>query len=177
MARENERTQATQPATVAPTPAAPVDDMAAMREQMRLMQQTIDLLMRQQQMPTPDSLWAKDELKRQAHDALQEAVAAYIGLPSQLRSQYEVNRQFVSGKKIYSVLLGTGKKGECPQLYIPADLESDAKSRYQQACGINHIVPNEAHPEFSRWTIFDATDDVQAQEAVKKSWKYEPQAA
>ncbi len=140
------------------------------------MRQMFDLLMQRQASPTPDSLWAKQEIRNQKIEQEQERIAAYIGLPSQVRSQYEANSRFEAGKKIYSVLLGTGKKGECPQLFIRADMESDAKARYQDVCGIRYVVPNEAHPEFSRWSISEVTSDPAAQEAVKQSWQYQQAA-
>lgn len=153
------------------------DAMEALQKQMAAMQQTIDLLMKSQSTPTPDTIWAKQEDRLQKIEEEQNRIATYISLPTVQRSQYEANRKFESGKKIFSVLLGTGKKGECPTLFIRADLESDAKSRYQEVCGIRHVVPNDAHPEFSRWTIADVTNDKAAVSAVAESWKYQPTQA
>ena len=133
-------------------------------------------LLQKQAATTPDTLWAKQELRNQAIEQKQEQMAAYISLPSSMRSQYEANRMFDKGGKIFSVLVGTGKKGENPQLFIRADVESDAKARYQVVCGINHIVPDERHLEFSRWTVIDVTNDPAARKAVDATWTYQPAA-
>jgi len=124
----------------------------------------------------PDSEWTRERVKQAALEGVHAAIAAYIELPYQDRSQIEANRYEFDGKLIFSVLLGTGKKGEWPRLAIRADRPGDAKSRYMEVCGIGSVTADANHPEFSRWTVADATKDKAAQDAVNLEFEYEQAA-
>jgi hypothetical protein len=151
------------------------EQIAALQTQLANLQAIVEKLTAPAQV-TPDSLWAKEHLRAVALEGAQAAIAAYISVPYEKRSQLETNKLPFKGAKIFRCLLGPGREGELPALYIPADLETDAKARYLTACNVTSVVPDANHPEFTRWTVQDVTNDPAAQAAVKETWTYQPAA-
>src|ERR1700721_3896470 len=93
----------------------------------------------------PDSEWTRERVKQAALEGVHAAIAAYIELPYQDRSQIEANRYEFDGKLIFSVLLGPGRKGEWRRRAIPADRTGAAKARYMEGCGIGSGTPDAHH--------------------------------
>ncbi len=100
--------------------------------------------------------------------ALEESfkeIAAWIEKGAD-RNQINANKAYPQGSKIFVVLLGEGKDGEWPKLYIRAEMPEDAKARYQSLCGINYVKPEPGHMEWSQWHVEDATAKPEAKAAV-----------
>lgn len=159
-------------------------EVAALQAQLAEMQQQMAQLLQQRQTDNTFAALQHTIADVQARSARQEKqlidvenkqneMAAYISLPAQQRSQYEINRVFTTGTKVFQVLLGTGKPGEWPTLYVKADTEPDAKARYQHVCGIRSVVPSEQHPEWTRWVCVDVSSDPAAKKAVESKWEYQ----
>lgn len=156
-------------------PTNPNAELAAMRAELNELRE----LVKQQQMAriTPDTLWAREQLKQAAIEGALTGIAAYATMTTKQRSQYEANKLPTEAKRIFRVLLGTGNDGDSPELLIRAETPSDAKARYQDVCGITAVRPEPTHPEWSRWTVTEATNDPEAQAAVRETWQYNPSNA
>lgn len=154
-----------------------VDDNAAMKAELAELRGLVSALLRAQSPLSAETAYAKQQMKDIAYEGALAAITAYASLPTEKRSQYETNKIGFNGAKIFKVLLGTGRPGELPPLYIKADLESDAKSRYQLACNVTSVKQEDANAKHTTWACADVTNDPKAQEAVKAVWQYQPTAA
>ena len=148
-----------------------------LRSELADMRGLVSTLLRAQGQVSPDSLWAKEQLKEEKNKNLLDEVAAYNGETNVRRSQMEANKMFPEGKKLFRTRLGVGGAGDAPELIIRCDDERDVKGRYQLICGITQIRKEDKHPEWSTWTIVDVTNDPTAQQAAQDKFVFQQAAA
>jgi hypothetical protein len=157
-----------------PVPGQPLDLQALVEKQAKELADLRAILMatiQAQPKVSPDTIWAQHHEREMRIKEELDRLAALFQQSAKDRSQWEANRRFTEGKRLFKISVGW-----CPELVIRADNPIAAKAYYDEICGIRGVSTNHAKPESTTYKNEDVTSDPSAQQVVLKQWEYQAAA-